>query len=354
MVFLLIITVGILSIIFPKSKFVSVLGFVLIFLLWGWNYWNGDFDSYEEIFYNIGKYGLDSSSAEYGYRFLNFGISELGFDFQGFMVINSLITLTFIWLFIRESHYPAIFTLFYFIIFVMSFVFIRNYLADALFLHFVLLTFSRKNVKQKLLFSFLIFLIAILFHNTAILFCVFLLVLFEKISNKKLIFIVSGIILLFFTSINIFLSFINDATILSKIQYYQSDINPFGPALSHLLVVIAPSLFIWLNKEHTNYIIKEDYLKLSMLQRINIVSLIYIPLYFVFPDFSRFFKVLFTINIFFLLELFYIYKPLNSRIILSILFISIYLILLYQFSFSTLDFTLYPLFESNLIFNEKI
>lgn len=350
MIYVLLITFGFLCVFLPKSRSLSFCGFLLFWLLWGWNTWNGDYEAYEQIFYDIGRYGLDASASEFGFNVLNLLFFKLGFDFQGFMMIYSFLTLILIFLFVRKTSFPAVFTLFYFVIFVMSYVFLRNYFADALFLHFVILSISDVTKRKKIIASLAIFFIALLFHNTSILFFSFLIVFIDRVTTKKLYLITIGIVGVIFILINFILSFISNPTILSKIQYYQQDVNPIGPAVAHFIVALAISFFLFFNKHHANTKSSRERQMLYMLERINIVSLIYIPLYFIIPDFSRFFKILFTINIFFLLELFLLYRPLAKKILLSVLFIAIYSILLYQFSFSTLKFTLYPLFKSNLIF----
>lgn len=351
MIYILISIFTLFCFVFPKSKIISLGGFVLLWILWGWNSWNGDYESYEEIYYSIGSYGLDVSTFEKGYKFFNSIIFGLGFEYQSFMIIYSFIILTIIYFFVRQSTYSALFTLFYFIIFIMSYVFLRNYFADALFLHFVLLSYNLKNSKKRnVIISILLFTIAFFFHSTALLFFVFLLVYFEKLNTKRLLFLILALVILLFSSVGVFLSIFSDVSITSKIQHYQSDVNPIGPALSHLIIALIPTLFTHLNQK-LDFDFRQKYL-IYMFQRINIISLIYIPLYFVIPDFSRFFKLLFTLNIFFLLELFVIYKSSKERFILISIFIGIYMILLYQFSFSTLEFTLIPLFDSNLIFTK--
>src|SRR5690606_18688722 len=102
----------------------------------------------------------------------------------------------------------------------------------------------------------------------------------QRLSTKKMFFLVTGIVLLLFTAINVVLSLINNPVILSKIQYYQSDVSPFGPAISHVIVASAASIFLYFNKEYFEQRSKRTKNIIYMLERINIVSLIYIPLYF--------------------------------------------------------------------------
>ena len=115
----------------PQSKGVAVLIFALMWSLWGWNTWNGDYEAYAEIFINP-----NFATSELGYTILNKFIGLFTDDYQVFVIIISFMLLSSILLFIvRLSPYPALFSVIYFVIYLEEFVFIRNYILSTLLLH---------------------------------------------------------------------------------------------------------------------------------------------------------------------------------------------------------------------------
>lgn len=349
MIFAIFIFLLLLCIIFPKSKIVAGGVFLFIWQLWGWNSWNGDYFQYEYIYNTLGKFGLDALNVEIGYKIFNNWIYSLGVDFQGFMILYSFVILGLIMYFACLSPYPAVFAILYFIIFIMDYVFMRNYMANVLF--FVFLAILYKKPKYLIIKSLILLALALTFHNTGAFYFAFLLVLREKLSIKKLFIIVLGIVLALSTSMTLFLSLIDNEFISGKIKYYATGDNPIGPAVSHFIIVAVLLLFIYFTKKQQLKLSAENNRIIVLFQKINIITLIYIPLYFFIPDFGRFFRVLFPLELFFILYLYYIYKKVDLRVILGLILIGMYSILVYQFTTSTLKLTYYPLIESNLIYS---
>ncbi|MDP9960201.1 EpsG family protein [Chryseobacterium lathyri] len=349
MIFAIFIFLLLICIIFPKSKIVAGAVFLFIWQLWGWNSWNGDYEQYEYVYNTIGKFGLDEVTAEIGYKIFNSFIYSLGLDFQGFMIVYSFIILAIILCFIVTSPYPALFAILYFIIFIMDYVFMRNYMTNALFFLFLAAVF--KNSKHLVLKSLILLSLAFTFHNTGVFYFTFLLVLRTKMSIKNLFLIILGIVVAIATSMTLFISFIDSKLIAGKILYYATGDSPIGPAMSHALVVLSLLLFTYYTRERQLALSSEKQRIIVLLQKVSIITLIYIPLYFFIPDFSRFFRVLFPVELFFILYLFFCYQKINLRVILGLILIGMYSIILYQFSSSTLKWTYYPLLESNLIYN---
>ncbi|ANH80936.1 hypothetical protein A8C56_08020 [Niabella ginsenosidivorans] len=346
----IIITLFILCILFPKSKFIAFIAFLFMWQLWGWNSWNGDYNSYRLLYETIGRFGISSSDIEVGYAFMNKISYNLGLSFQNFMGVFSFIVLGLTYLFISRSPYPAILAMLYFLIFIMEFVFMRNYMADTFFLLFLGVVMG--SAKQKKIKSFFLLGLALLFHNTAIVYFAFLIVFIDKIKPRKLFYIVASVVLVLFTSLTFFLSFISSTTINSKIAYYYTDASPIGPAIGHLLIVSSLAFFISYSKKYLSSLPAKVQENTTLFTKVNIISLIYIPLYFFLPNFSRFFKVLFVINLFYILYLIFFYQRRNYRSMLVTILVAVYLIIIYQFSYSTLDYTYYPLINSNLIYSD--
>lgn len=154
------------SLIFRKSKHLAGLNFLFMWTLWGWNSWNGDYDSYKYRFDNLTSI-WELGDYEFVYELLNLLFNRIGFDFQSFMIFFSFVTLFFIAFFcIKYAKFPALFSAMYFIIFIMEFVFIRNYLVHSLLFLALMLVFE--EVKHYKLWYLILVFIAGSFHTKPI------------------------------------------------------------------------------------------------------------------------------------------------------------------------------------------
>ncbi|OOG64241.1 hypothetical protein B0E44_16305 [Flavobacterium sp. A45] len=349
LIFLFLIPTFILCLLFPKSKSVALLMFLFMWLLWGWNTDNGDYANYKEAFESIQTGSLHETGYEFGYGVVNYLFSSLGFSFRGFLIVYSFIVLGLIYTYFINSPYPAFMAAFYLPIFVMEYVFVRNFMIDALFFMFLLVNFSETNF--KFLKSLAIFVMAAFFHTTAVIYLLFLLTYIKRLDTRKILFIVGGGIIFLVSSYTILLSFIDNELILGKIDYYSSEDKPIGPAIAHVFIIFITYLFLHYNKDRLDVLSSTVKRNIEVMQKVNIITLIYIPLYFFMPDFSRFFKILFTVNLFYVSYLFFYFPTLKPRLALIGIFLIINLFVLYQFATSTLKLTYDPLINSNIIFD---
>ncbi|KAF5039731.1 EpsG family protein [anaerobic digester metagenome] len=264
------------------------------------------------------------------------------------MIVFSFFVLSLIYLFVKKSPYPAILSVLYFVIFIMEYVFMRNYLANSLLLLFLIVAFN--NGKYKIITSLVLLILAFLFHTTAIVYFSFLLIYIPNLKLKKLFYLIITIVIFLFTSFTFLISYIDNDILTYKIDYYFGQTNPIGPAITHLLIVVLLLLFLFQSKNYYNCLSEKTKNNIEILQKMNVISLIYIPLYFFLPDFSRFFRVLFTVDLFFILYLLYYYKKNTYKLALISVLMVIYSLIIYQFSYSTLEYTYFPLINSNLIY----
>lgn len=337
------------SVWFPKSKVLASVIFLFIWQLWGWNTWNGDYDQYKNVYNVLGRFGEQTIKMETGYRKINLLFFYLNLDFQQYMVVYSFIVLSLVFYFVRRCPYPAMLAILYVLIFIMEYVFMRNYLANGLF--FAFLTIIIQKPKYYKAISIPVLLFAITVHNTAIFYIFFLLLLLEKMSTKMLFIAVLGGVAGIVSSWTFFIANINNSAILAKISHYTTGDSPVGPAAMHAIIVFLPLLFIQLG--HKQYKLLSNYQQgmITVLQKFNIISLLYLPLYFYIPDFARFFRVLFPIELFFILFLFRCYPRIGQRSFLFAIGLCIYSFVIYQFVFSTLKWTYYPLLKFNSIYS---
>lgn len=108
------------SLIYPKSKKIAAIFFIFMWLLWGFNTFNGDYVAYEDTFLSPDF----SKSPEFGYLLLNVVVGRFTSSYQVFLALMSLCILFVMYrISSKYSPYPALFALIYFLIFLMEFVF---------------------------------------------------------------------------------------------------------------------------------------------------------------------------------------------------------------------------------------
>lgn len=85
-----------------QSKLLALFTVALIWILFGWNTDNSDYESYNQLYneISIGKNSFLSDSSEYGFRIIMEAASLLGFDYNTFIITVSLFGL-FLWFFRR-------------------------------------------------------------------------------------------------------------------------------------------------------------------------------------------------------------------------------------------------------------
>ena len=344
---------GLSCLIFRKSKTLTVLVFTFMWTLWGWNTWNGDYDGYSGVYSMSAKTITEMGYFEFGYQWLNYKLLDLGFDFQEFLIIVSFFVLSgALYFTLKFTKYPALYSFFYYFIFIMEFVFIRYYIVDTLLLLAFALAF--KEVKNyKYWFIGLLF-VCISLHSTALVLLIFIYPLYkvEPINLRKVIPFYLGIML---ASAYLFEKFIpffgKDYT--SKLSYYSSD-QYFTTILAHLsMVIIAYYFFNNVLKAELSIPVRWKRIY-TMAINVNVVSLFYLSLYFHIPYFSRIFRFLFALNIALMISAFYFvkYRFLIRRMTFSgVVFIILFLLV---FSKTNFPYTIIPIYKCNLIWGDEL
>lgn len=348
----------ILSTIFGKSKFVAGLFFLFMWIMWGWNSWNGDYDGYQKIY-------EDSTSIDFrdfyelGYSILNWGFRSLEFSFQSFMIFFSFIVLMLVYsCSLKMTKYPAIFAMIYYLLFILQFVFMRNYLSVSLIFSATL--FAIKNEKYGLMTYILTTLLAATFHITSILYLIFIPAFSKRSINTKNIIIFVFIAVLLFSN-RTSLSFLNQIMyfgdfILSRILLYSDGLSQYASLKTSMFHCGVVGLILFLNYKIPNYFIlsKDNQRCRNVIININKLSLFYIIFYAIIPYLMRFIWYLFTIDAIYMLLILHITKQqkikrkyLKLVMVAIIIYIAMILTLIYT---STLENTLYPLYNRNLIF----
>lgn len=334
----------------PKSKKLCALFFIFMWMLWGWNCWNGDYDAYKMLFESSGDIYRRNIVTEYGFNLLNEFFLYLGFTFQGYMIVVSFVVLYIFYLFTqRICPYPALFSLIYFIIFIMEYVFTRNYITHALLITAIMVILG-DSPRKKLIFLCLV-LVGGSFHRTGLLFLPFYFIIDRDESlNIRKVSLANGVALLL--SVILFgqyiLPLLGDVA-QNKFATYESGGGFSSVFFAHLILVILTVVLLQKLLQKLSFD-EKGRKRIIFIINFNLVSLFYLSLYYHVPYFGRFMRCLFSIDILFMLYAIYLLRKtdyfIKSRVILA----SVLVALLIMFSKSTLPLTLYPILKKNLIF----
>lgn len=339
----IIVTLGliVLSIFNPKSKVICIIFFIFMWTLWGFNVWNGDYVAYMED-YNYSKF----DSIEVGYQILCKLFSSW-IPFQGFMIIISSFVLGFFCYWgIRFTAYPALYSFLYFPIFILDFVYLRNYICTVfIFLAFFKLIYGKGEIKT----SICLILIASTIHIFSICYLPLALLLRSKFNYRSLI-----IIVVVFSA----LALITSQTILSTSTYLQSKANSYarigGNAISlttpfHILIVYI-SYYVYKKSD----ILGDIHKVLRYFMNFNILSMFMIPVYILLPyAASRSLRLLLVFNIFFYLSIF-LFAQRKKKIYSRGGIVFIIIVTGYLFLGQTFDYVVEPLYYCNLLWGYNL
>lgn len=182
MMYFITIILSLSGVIRQSSKVLFVFLFVWLWIIFGWNYANGDYQNYLYN-YDYEILVVESSPLEIGYIFFAETFKSIGFSFQQFLQIYSLLGLMLIGSTIyRFSNRPSLVMILYLIYpFFWDVNQIRNFMAMA-----IVIFFSRYILTERR--NYLKFLLGILlassFHTVAFIYILFIFI--NKVSIKTL------------------------------------------------------------------------------------------------------------------------------------------------------------------------
>lgn len=333
-------TLSLLAIIWGKSKKISFLFCLFMWILFGWNFYNGDYEAYENLYYNF-LADLSIGQYEVGYRLLIYLGNTIGLSFQEFFIVISFLIISLYYRFFSKfSSSPAIFFLCYFwIFFPLDYVLLRNTLAFAIILQGFYCVFF--NTKRKYLKYFLCVTIAFTIHSSSIF---FLLMYLAFIPRRLAISLVGFLIVIGFFFFHLFFSaFVEMTGGAHRLEFYYFSsvgvflVNSFIQVLNTILLAI----FVMSKKERNRIDL--------IIYNINVVLLFLIIPYSAIGIFVRIFRNVAIINVSYMLSILLYERLGRKRMVMFVLF------LLYLFSFMRFIVphwynTIYSLFRYNLIF----
>lgn len=322
--------------------------FLVMWMLYGGNYWNGDREAYELYYYT--RDTLASWGKEIGYGYLNILASRSGLSYQGFQIAIALVTLALVWRYIvKRTLSPFLSLLVYFVCFFsLDYVLVRNFLAFAICLQAILVLFEDRPY-SKLKYVLLIVLAASI-HQSSLMLMAFVIMPVNRVVPL-------GRFLLVYASFIFFYIVVRYAVplpegIASHFNYYNTSLkSSLANVLVHVVSVVLITCAIFSERMSLARIYCETARdrELAFLLNLNLFSLFFLVLYFESEIFVRllrsiiFFNMLHCVNSLFLPRRSYFFLG------LYILFFSAYLVLFYIVPVA--DFSLIPLFRDNLLWN---
>lgn len=344
----------------PRSQIVTSAVFLLMWLLFGWNNWNGDYEAYEIIYYEsitTLKLLLDERNFyEIGFICLNAFFRFLKFEFQEFLIFYSLIPLFLLFHFIRnQSSVPAaVSAIFFWFFFPLDYVLMRNFLSFTIFLFAV--SYILINLRPSSTKYVTIICVACLFHASSAFYFAYTVILKQKGASNNgrpiavVLFITLGYVLFKLAGGDD----IVDRVSQGRREFYDSSLKTvisLGAIQTFFLFTV-----IYAHLQLKSYYLNEKSLIFSQLIiSFNIINLGLIAVYVDYAILVRLFRHACFLNCILLLEVAYVLSKRNiSKVsvkvlaIYTILFILLLFCYLY-FIYPVTDLTLLPLFYANLL-----
>lgn len=345
-----------LAIFFSKSKLLAKVIFIHMWVLWGWNSWNGDYEAYSYIYLENSTFSGTLLDYEAGYKLINYIFSSFGFSFQFFQIIISFAVLCIIYkISFNLVKHIALFSAAYMLIFFMEYVFIRNYIAHAIILYGIYLLFSTEDPRRRFK-CFLMFTIATSIHISSIIAFIFLLA-DKKGKIINLSYFIPFLLIFLFSSFFLFNSSIASffgEQVLLRVERYQTEGGVTNIFIGHIFVVLL-ILYYYFSILRTANLTDNEKKIYSIIVNVNILSLLYLSIYYYIPYFSRAIRMLLTLDLIFLISTFK-YQSINFKLKMqsrNLVFILIMAIVSLLFSKSSLYLTYTPLMKNNLIWGDE-
>lgn len=288
------------SIIFPKSKLLVILQFLFMFIIFSFSYQRADIGNYTRLYTYINDSYSRNTGFE-GYVLLNRFFSNIGIDFQGFLIILGLILLTAIcYIFLKFSKRPALCGSLYMMSpFFSDVAQIRNFIVIVMVSTSLLLLFS--NSKWKKLFYVIMIIIASTIQSVALFYLLFIFIdskFMKKImSNLILILTIATLTLLIFPYV---LPYLPSFLPISKLYSYTSDIGSDVRGITTIIILL---FLYYLVQVSVNKIKNNDNLKGTWIYEnsvnilmINAITLISVPFLLYDFQFYRLLRNLLPIN----------------------------------------------------------
>lgn len=336
-----------LGFIFPKSKLVLILQCLVCMVVFSFGTKSPDYNGYYYSFYSISEnngFYIFLKEFEIGYKVINFLFRNIGFDFNQFRLIIFFVSYVLIvsTIVLYTKKINAVFSLYMIFPFCMDCVQIRNFIGSAIIIFSLRYLFANKKNISKYTIGCLV---AFCFHNTAFLYMLFLLMVFDlRRFNKYFRYIFISVLVICIIIINFNIPFLSD------ISYFgtRTSVLTYGFFFFIIYLIYRNSKYI--EKFFSIRKIDLPFDKNDIIKFCKII-IIFAPLLIFHFDFFRIIRnVLIFVSIY-TVEYIYMNKKLTiKKIIVFLIIVSVFLILLYRSCFYSYETSLWEMiFYNNLL-----
>lgn len=329
-----------------ESKILSTLLFMIMWGLFGWNFWNADFLMYVGM-YNIPVSKLDFFGYEGGYNFLIFCCKSIGLNFQQFHILIATIVLFLVFRFFNTfSKLPAFSTAcFFWVFFPLQFVILRNFIAFSIVLQGLISVLkNEKYSKEKYIFFVLL---ASTIHISSLFYFVFVFA-FRKseIKIKTISFWIVGLVILTILSYNFVFSIISLVN-LRKALFYRTSLTLFlAYSVIQILNLFVVKYFLNYNSDSNSNGDVLNSRRNNIILNINILMLFLIPIYYELAVFIRILLNMSIVNIVFITNKSFLIESKRFPKFLFVIYLSFWF---FSFIFLVRQNTIISLFNNNLL-----
>ena len=348
------------SLVFPKSKIVTLLFLLYLWILFGFNTENADTFNYIGIYERIGSgYAWTIRNYEFGFGSLcSFSYNVLKLSYQSFLVlvasICSCLLLINIYLYNGFKNQNYILVLFFLTIYCSMICQYRYYLAFLIFLVGLYFFLETEGLKGDMVFLAFLFL-ACLFHKATILYGICFLI---KKVNLKRIFYLTLLVVVFFIFLRngYYPEFILNYIPLHKIHYILEDTNRslLGMAFVFLFRVSLPVIQLMLLTADRLKGLKSELLTFDeYMLKIGVVCTSVIVMEIFDKNFERFFRLpIFLSFIMFSNSSYYRAFRTHKFSAAFLIFLIYFMVYLFYFNYSFqgwISSTVIPIFTKNVL-----
>lgn len=319
-----------------------------MWILYGWNYWNGDRAVYE--LYYVTRETLASWGGEVGYGSLNVFASQSGLSFQSFQILISLVTLYLIFRYMVKRTVSPLASLILYLVcfFPLDFVLMRNFLSFAIILQGMMTLFEAKPYCRVKYFLFIM--VATTVHQSALIFMLFMLMPLNRVMPLGRFFV--AYLVFVFCYVLVRLGVPLPASVAAHFSYYDTTLkSSFANVFTHVASMVLMTFVVLVERKSLCRIecsAGRDK-ELAFIFNLNLFSLFFLVLYFESEIFIRLFRTILFFNVLHCLNSLFLPRRTYSLLYFYILIFSAYLI--FFFIFPVAQFSFVPLFRNNLILN---
>ena len=317
----------------------------VMWLLFGWNAWNGDRDGYELYYYTreLSQWGV-----EVGYGYLNVLGNQLGLSFQAFQIALAALTLLLLWRYLLvQARAPFLSLLMYALcFFALDYVLLRNSLAFTIILQAMLCLF-RGGFGGRLMYVLLI-LLATTVHQSSFFYLALVIVPLQRAYS------ISRFLLCLFAFYVVYVLGRNylplPASVSAHFDYYAVSLKSSLFSMGvHALSVLLMGMIMACERRDIFRLRAATLREREMvfILNINLLSLFFGVLYFESEIFIRLLRTLVFINMLYCVNALVLVRRTYFFILTYLLLFSAFLFL--YFIWPTAELSLQPLLFRNLI-----